>query len=77
MLPFFSEWYGNPANGLHRQGRFTARAVDNPRGQVAELIGSQADEVFFTTGPPKVIIWLYLACHFALSYDQTTSALES
>ncbi|MBX7251864.1 MAG: cysteine desulfurase [Candidatus Promineofilum sp.] len=50
MLPYFSEVYGNPANGLHRQGRLAARAVDEARERVADLIGAQANEIVFTAG---------------------------
>ena len=77
MLPFFSEWYGNPANGLHRQGRFTARAVDNARGQVAELIGSQADEVFFTSGATESNNLAILGLVRARSDNQRTRIVTS
>lgn len=50
MLPFFSEWYGNPATGLHIQGRRAVRAVDEARQQVATLIGCQPGELIFTGG---------------------------
>jgi len=50
MLPYFSEIYGNPANGYHVQGRMAAKAVDKARGQIAELIGAQPYEIFFTGG---------------------------
>jgi cysteine desulfurase len=50
MLPFFSEWYGNPATGLHVQGRRAARAVDEAREQVATLIGCRPSELIFTGG---------------------------
>lgn len=50
MLPFFTEIYGNPANGLHRQGRLAAQAVDEAREQVANFIGVQPEEIFFTSG---------------------------
>ena len=50
MVPFFSEWYGNPATGLHFQGRRAARAVDEAREQVAALIGGRPSEVIFTGG---------------------------
>jgi len=48
MLPYFSEAFGNPANGYHIQGRMAAKAVDKARGQIAELIGAQPHEIFFT-----------------------------
>ncbi len=50
MLPYFGEWYGNPANGLHAQGRKAARAMSDAREQVAALIGAYSDEIFFTSG---------------------------
>jgi len=50
MLPFFSECYGNPATGLHLQGRKAARAVDEAREQVAALIGCRPSEIIFTSG---------------------------
>lgn len=50
MLPYFSQVYGNPANGLHRQGRLAAQAVDVAREQVAQLLGARPHEVFFTAG---------------------------
>lgn len=50
MLPYFSEIYGNPANGLHKQGRLAAKAVDEAREQVAGLIGARAHEIVFTSG---------------------------
>jgi cysteine desulfurase len=50
MLPYFSEIYGNPANGYHIQGRTAAKAVDKARGQIAQLIGAQPYEIIFTGG---------------------------
>lgn len=50
MLPYFTEIYGNPANGLHILGRKAAYAIGTAREQVAALIGAQPGEVFFTSG---------------------------
>ena len=50
MLPYFSEIYGNPANGLHVQGRLAGKAVEEAREKVANLIGAQPYEIFFTAG---------------------------
>ncbi len=50
MLPYFSEQYGNPANGLHIQGRKSARAVAEAREQISALLAAQPAEVFFTAG---------------------------
>ena len=50
MLPYFTQVYGNPSNGLHIQGRQAARAVETAREHVAALIGAQPYEIFFTGG---------------------------
>lgn len=49
MLPFLREHFGNPSSG-HVYGQRTHVAVDRARGQVAALIGCDADEVIFTSG---------------------------
>jgi cysteine desulfurase len=50
MLPYFNEIYGNPNNGLHWQGRKSAKAIEESREQIASLIGARAKEIFFTSG---------------------------
>ena len=50
MQPFFYEVYGNPANSLHRQGRLAAKAINEAREQVANLIGADPKEIIFTSG---------------------------
>jgi cysteine desulfurase len=48
MVPFFKESYGN-ASGLHRQARASARALDQARRDVAEVLGCKPKEVVFTS----------------------------
>lgn len=50
MLPFFTETFGNPSSSLHSTGRAALAAVNQAREQVAELIGSRAGEIVFTSG---------------------------
>jgi len=50
MLPFFAQVYGNPANGLHRQGRLAAQHVEAAREWVARLLGALPAEIIFTAG---------------------------
>jgi len=50
MIPYFSGTYGNPSNGLHLQGRKSAKAVDDAREQVADLINARTNEIVFTSG---------------------------
>jgi cysteine desulfurase len=48
MSPYFTEHYGN-ASGLHRQARASARALDQARREVAEILGCKPKEVVFTS----------------------------
>lgn len=50
MLPYFTEIYGNPANGLNLQGRLAAKVVGESREQIADLIGAKPYEIYFTSG---------------------------
>ncbi len=47
MLPYFMDSYGN-SSGLHRQARASARALDQARRDVAEILGCKPKEVVFT-----------------------------
>jgi cysteine desulfurase len=47
MLPYFTQIYGN-ASGLHRQARASARAIDEARQQVADILGCSPKEIVFT-----------------------------
>lgn len=50
MLPFFTEKAGNPHSADHSIGWESSRAVAGAAGQVASLIGADADEIIFTSG---------------------------
>lgn len=49
MLPYLSERFGN-ASSTHAYGRTAHAAMERARGQVASLIGADADEIVFTGG---------------------------
>jgi cysteine desulfurase len=49
MLPFLSEYYGNPSS-THWAGLPAAEAVADARGQLAALLGCSPLEVVFTSG---------------------------
>jgi cysteine desulfurase len=48
MMPFLSERYGNPSS-IHRFGGMVRREIDKARGQVAQLLGADQSEIFFTS----------------------------
>lgn len=47
MLPYFSQIYGN-ASGLHKQARASARAIDDARHKIADILGCSPKEIVFT-----------------------------
>ncbi|MEM5774394.1 MAG: cysteine desulfurase family protein, partial [Anaerolineaceae bacterium] len=49
MLPILYGHYGNPSSS-HEHGLAAKKVVDKARGQVAELLGCQPDEIVFTSG---------------------------
>ena len=50
MLPYFTSQFGNPASRQHVWGWKAQEAIDRARGQVAKLIGANANEIVFTSG---------------------------
>lgn len=48
MLPYFSEYYGNPSS-MHTFGGQVGRVVNEARSQVAALLGADPSEIVFTS----------------------------
>lgn len=49
MLPYLSEKYGN-ASSLYGIGRISKKAIEESRKKVANLIGANSNEIYFTGG---------------------------
>lgn len=49
MLPYYTQHWGN-ASATHRRGREARHAVETARQTVADLLGAQPDDIFFTSG---------------------------
>lgn len=56
MLPYFREIYGNPSS-IYKLGREAKEAVENAREQVANAIGAEPKEIFFTSGGTEADNW--------------------
>jgi cysteine desulfurase len=49
MLPFLSEFWGNPAS-VHHVGRRARALLDEARERAAKVLGSKSSEIVFTSG---------------------------
>lgn len=56
MLPYFREKFGS-ASTLYSLGREAREAVEEARERVAELIGAQPEEIYFTSGGSEADNW--------------------
>ena len=59
MLPYFTTRFGNPSNPAHDYGLEAARAIEHAQSRSAHLIGSEAKEILFTSGGPRVTTSLF------------------
>lgn len=50
MLPYLTNFYGNPHSRTHFYGWETESAVEKGRSQIAQLIGADSKEIIFTSG---------------------------
>ena len=62
MLPFFTQTFGNPSS-IHGVGREARKAVEAARKQVADAIGAESREVYFSAGGSESDNWaIRLGC---------------
>ncbi|MBC7787947.1 MAG: IscS subfamily cysteine desulfurase [Methylophilaceae bacterium] len=50
MIPFITEYFGNPASRSHPYGWTAEKAVENAREEVAKLVGADPREIVWTSG---------------------------
>lgn len=72
MLPFLGEHFGNPSSS-HSYGAAPKKAVAEARAQVAELIGAQPEEIFFTSGATEANNWVIKGLPFDRPHIVTTT----
>jgi len=57
MKPFFTELYGNPSS-IYYLGRESKKAVEEARQKIADCIGAQSSEIFFTGSGTEADNWV-------------------
>lgn len=57
MLPYLKDEYGNPSSN-YPLGVRARQAVGNARHVIAESIGAEDDEIYFTSGSTEAINWI-------------------
>ncbi|MBQ8808621.1 MAG: cysteine desulfurase NifS [Clostridia bacterium] len=57
MMPYFSETFGNASSTYTSAGQAARKALNDARGIVANAIGADAKELFFTSGGSEADNW--------------------
>ncbi|NLY18044.1 MAG: cysteine desulfurase NifS [Clostridiaceae bacterium] len=64
MKPFFTDFYGNPSS-IYYLGRESKKAVEEARQKIADCIGAQSSEIFFTGSGTEADNWAVRGIAFA------------
>lgn len=56
MLPYFTEFYGNPSS-IYEFAAQNKKAIDEARAKVANVIGADASEIYFTASGTEADNW--------------------
>ena len=56
MLPYFTNFYGNPSS-LYKLSRDAKRKLEEAREKVAQIIGAEKDEIYFTASGTESDNW--------------------
>lgn len=57
MMPYLTSVFGNPS-GIHRVARDAAAALTDARERVAQALGAEAQEIYFTSGGSESDTWV-------------------
>ncbi len=57
MLPYYTQWYGNPS-GLYEFAGKSKKAVEHAREVIAQSIGAKPEEIYFTSGGTEADNWI-------------------
>lgn len=75
MLPYFSEYYGNPSSIYDFAGK-SKEAITKGREQIAEVLGAKKEEIYFTAGGSESDNWALKATLRHTRIKVTTSSQQ-
>lgn len=64
MLPYFTEYYGN-AGSIYGLGSTSKKVIINAKEAIAETLGTDANEIYFTAGGTEADNWALKAVYEA------------
>lgn len=76
MNPYWSELYGNPSSNSHILSWKSEAAVDVARQQVANLVGAEKHEIYFTSGATEGNNMVIKCCGLKSKDHIITSSIE-
>ena len=56
MLPYFSEYYGNPSS-IYELAGASKKAITEGREKIADVLGAKSNEIYFTAGGSEADNW--------------------
>jgi cysteine desulfurase len=64
MIPYLTENFGNPSS-IYKLGKTSKQAIEKARKQVADAIGAEENEIYFTSGGTESDNWAIKGVAFA------------
>lgn len=64
MLPYMTESFGNPSS-IYEIGKISKHAIDRARKKVADALGAEENEIYFTSGGTESDNWAIKGIAFA------------
>lgn len=64
MLPYMTEYFGNPSS-IYEIGKISKHAIDKTRKKVADALGAEENEIYFTSGGTESDNWAIKGIAFA------------
>jgi cysteine desulfurase len=64
MLPYMTEYFGNPSS-IYEIGKISKHAIDKARKKVADALGAEENEIYFTSGGTESDNWAIKGIAFA------------